>query len=263
MSEHPVHRLIDEAIARAHAADSDLPPLIGVGGAQGSGKTTLCRVYAEAHPRVAHFSLDDVCKTKAEREAMASALNPLCVTRGPPGTHDLDLADGVILALEDGEDTALPRFDKATDDRTPRDAWPLFIGQPEAILVDGWCMGALRESGASRAQPINALEAEEDADGVWRRLIENALVTDYASFFSQFDAIIYLQAPSFEIVRRWRGQQEEEMLGRAMTAEESFKLDRFIQHYERVTRSMLAGNLRADWIVRLDENRNVVSIEER
>ncbi len=42
---------------------------------------------------------------------------------------------------------------------------------------------------------------------------------------------------------------------RAMTAEESAALDRFIMHYERITRSMIAGKHRATVVVPLNEHR--------
>jgi D-glycerate 3-kinase len=110
--------------------------------------------------------------------------------------------------------------------------------------------------------PLNALEAREDSDGQWRALMQTALAGDYADFFAAFDSIIYLRAPSWQIVRQWRGEQEEETLGRPLTAEEDAALDRFVMHYERVTRAMLAGHHCARWIVHLDEARNVVDIEE-
>ena len=281
-----ISELMDKLIAQARAAHPAQAPLIGVGGAQGSGKTTLCRAYAAAHAKVAHFSLDDVYLTRAEREQRAlihaqlvidhgeqphsrlsrderadgmARTRPLLLTRGPPGTHDLTLAKGLIARLQTDRTTPLPRFDKRTDDRAPDFEWPVFEGPAGAILVDGWCMGALPPSDTP---PLNEIE-DDDVLGQWRALIRAELDGHYAVFFDTFDHIIYLQAPSFDVVRRWRGQQEEELLGRPMTVEEQAKLDRFIQHYERVTRSMLAGNLRADWIVRLDEDRNVIGIEER
>jgi D-glycerate 3-kinase len=259
-----IQTLIAGLIAEARARHPGRPALIGVGGAQGSGKSYQSRAYAAAHADVAHFSLDDVYLTRAEREALAREVHPLCITRGPPGTHDLDLADETIaaLALAAAEtQTPLPRFDKIRDDRARPTDRPVVTGRPGAILVDGWCFGAAAMDGAPA--PLNALEASEDADGEWRALTHAALAGDYADFFDAFDAIIYLRAPSWEIVRAWRGEQEVETLGRALNAEENATLDRFVMHYERVTRAMLAGHHRARWIVHLDEQRNVVRIEER
>jgi D-glycerate 3-kinase len=258
-----ISALLDQIISEARAANLDRPALIGIGGAQGSGKSYQCRVYAAARANVAHFSLDDVYLTRAEREALAREAHPLCVTRGPPGTHDLDLADRTIAALEQAGDdtrTSLPRFDKTRDDRASESAWPAFAGRPEAILFDGWCVGAAPSP--TNATPLNALEAE-DGDGRWRAFVAESLAGDYADFFAAFDALIYLRAPSWEIVRRWRGQQEEETLGRKLNAQENLALDRFVMHYERITRAMLAGHHSAGWVVHLDEERNVVRVEQR
>lgn len=256
--------LLAHLIHETRAANPERPALIGVGGAQGSGKSYQCRAYAAAHPRVAHFSLDDVYLTRDEREALAREIHPLCLTRGPPGTHDLDLADQTIARLEQAEAdtrTLLPRFDKVRDDRAAQSTWSAFRGQPDAILFDGWCLGAVSGKELGFDPSINALEREHDADGTWRCATDFYLATDYADFFAAFDALIYLRAPSWEIVRRWRGQQEEETLGRPLSAEENLALDHFVMHYERITRAMLAGHHSAGWIVHLDEERNVVRVE--
>jgi D-glycerate 3-kinase len=245
-------------IADARASHPDRPALIGVGGAQGSGKTTICSAFANAHDAVAHFSLDDIYLTRAERVTLAGLVNPLLLTRGPPGTHDLDLAQRTIESLAKPGATRLPRFDKARDDRAPETDWPIFDGPAEAILIDGWCMGAQT---SPPAPPMNGLECEP-AGSAWIAAVEARLARDYQPFFARFDAIVYLQAPSWDIVRQWRGQQEEALLGRVMTQSEARALDHFVQHYERVTRAMLAGHSSAQWLVRLDEARNVIGIEQ-
>ncbi len=277
MSLNAVPEIIYGFIERQRARNPERPALIGVAGAQGSGKTTAVQALAAANPRYAQFSLDDVYLTKAERVWRAdnvSSFDPyrdmdgnfqvahtprpeierLLLTRGPPGTHDLSLAKDVIARLMRGEPTKLPRFDKAADDRAPESTWPLFTGQAEAILFDGWCLGATPT--ALPAEPLNDVE-REDEDGIWRKETETQLRKIYAPFFMTFDAIVYLKPPNWEIVRGWRGQQEEQLLGRALTAEENAKLDRFLMFYERITRSMMAGGHVADVVVKLDEARRV------
>lgn len=268
MSVTTIPTLLYEITQRIRARAPHKPALIGVAGAQGSGKTTQCRAFAAEHAGVAHFSLDDVYFTKAEREALArAAANPIFATRGPPGTHDLGLASGLIARLRTDATTALPRFDKVRDDRAPEESWPTFHGPATAIIIDGWCLGALPPP---KGPPINTLE-HEDIDETWRGMtwkrwqasVRTHLEIGYARFFAAFDALIYLQAPNWEIVRRWRAEQEEENLGRALRREDETRLDRFLMHYERLTRSMLAGHHSARWIVHLDERRNVVRVEER
>lgn len=258
--------LLEAIVQEIRSARPTRPALVGIGGAQGSGKSFQCRAFAEAHaPRIAHFSLDDVYLTHAEREFLAKTRHPLFAARGPPGTHDLDLAKRAIADLNRATEetqSPLPRFDKKTDDRAPESDWPRFTGKPEAILIDGWCMGAVAPVGTP-SEPINGLEAEDDPHRIWRNHMLAPLATQYPIFFRAFDVIVYLQAPSFDIVRAWRTEQEAETLGRPLTLVEVADIERFIQHYERITRAMLAGQHRAQWIVHLDESRAVRSIERR
>jgi D-glycerate 3-kinase len=255
--------LLAHVAMQARACRPDRPALIGLGGAQGSGKSRQARAFVEQSGlRAAHFSLDDVYLSRAERLELAARVHPLLSTRGPPGTHDLLLAERNIESLrraDPGETVKLPRFDKRIDDRAAD--WASFAGKPQAILVDGWCMGA--HPLASFTAPVNALERDEDRGGAWRAFTRARLAHDYQDFFDRFDAFVYLQAPSFEIVHAWRLQQEEETLRRQLSQAERRALERFIEHYERITRSMLAGAHRANWIAHLDESRRVVSIERR
>jgi D-glycerate 3-kinase len=253
-----IQALLDQLIAQKRAAKPDRIPLIGVAGAQGSGKSYQCRRYVAAHPRVAHFSLDDVYFSKVERVELSQRVHPLFATRGPPGTHDLTLAERTFAALRTAgpsAQTPLPRFDKAADDRAPARVWPTFSGRPAAILFDGWCLGALPD--ALGETPLNALEAHEDAEGRWRAAVRANMSEPYAHFFSTFDAILYLKPPTWEIVKRWRTEQEAETLGRALTDADHLRLDRFLMHYERITKSMMAGAHRATHCVQLSENRLV------
>lgn len=258
--------LLARLIAETQARHPYRPPLIGVAGAQGSGKSTRCAAFAaRSGGGIAHFSLDDVYLTRAMRQHLIKTKHPLLGTRGPPGTHDLGLAEDVINALTAagaGAKTLLPSFDKMADDRAPMSAWPVFEGAPEAILVDGWCLGARPFEAHDYASPINQLEELDDMNGRWRRHTLGKLDTSYRDFFAAFDEIIFLQAPSFEIVRAWRGQQQEAMLGRAMQPAERSALDRFIAHYERITRAMIEGRHGASWVVRLDQNRSILGVEE-
>jgi len=236
------------------------PPLIAVVGAQGSGKTTLARAAAERFGAV-QISIDDVYLTRAEREAMARAVHPLFLTRGPPGTHDLGLLQRLISALSAAgpdDETLIPDFDKRGDDRRPAADWRAFRGRPSAILIDAWCLGATPEDAAALVDPVNALEAGDDRDGGWRRAVNGFVGGTYADFTVRFDAVLFLKAPSFDVVLDWRCQQEADLLGVApadLPPAERVRLAGFIQYFERITRHMLDGGVRADVIVQLDRNR--------
>lgn len=233
---------------------------VGVGGGQGVGKSTLGRLIAAAgqalDTRVATLGLDDFYLTKAERQELARAVHPLLATRGPPGTHAVAELRRALAALREPVEVRVPRFDKGADDRT---AWATLRGPADVVVVDGWCIGAPPAETADAtpiAAPINALEREHDGDGHWRRYTEQALRGEYAKLNADFDAIVFLQVPGLPAVRRWRLQQEAERpAAQRMTESEVF---RFVEHYERVTRRMLATLPNtADVVVELDDAHRV------
>jgi D-glycerate 3-kinase len=254
---------LDQAVAIARKRADTRVPVVGITGPQGSGKTTLVHAYAALQGRIAHFSLDDVYLGHSARKALAARLHPLFATRGPPGTHDVDLLNATLDALQAADPdsrTLIPAFDKIADDVLPRSRWPVFDGKPNLILVDGWCLGAATEDWQDLKQPINPIEAREDPKGVWRGCINDFLFTPYQQAFARLDGILYLRPPSYDVVLDWRCQQEEGLLGRALTTSDRTRIARFIQHFERITRQMMVGLRRADIEIQLDARRNVTEV---
>jgi D-glycerate 3-kinase len=258
----------DPLVADALAAARALPartPVFAISGLQGSGKSTLAaQIAARAETeglRVVVLSLDDLYLTRDQRRQLARDVHPLLATRGPPGTHDVALGCRVLEALRAGADVALPRFDKLADDRA-EDAWTQVEGRVDLVLFEGWCLGAVPEDEAALATALNALERDEDADRRWRRHCNEALRRDYPALWSRIDALWFLQPPGFEIVRTWRWQQEQAMVARdpARGGMDRAQLDRFIQHYERTSRHLLATlPATADRVIALDEARRPVA----
>ena len=257
--------LVGDALAAARALPARTP-VFAITGLQGSGKSTLAHqiaMQAEASGlRVAVLSLDDLYLTRAQRMRLAAEVHPLLATRGPPGTHDVALGCQVLDALRAGEDIALPRFDKLADDRLPTAGWPRMSERADLVLFEGWCLKAMPEDDIALSAPVNALERDEDRDGAWRRHCNDALRRDYPALWSRIDTLWFLQPPGFGIVRTWRWQQEQAMLARdpARTGMDRAQLDRFIQHYERTSRHLLATLPGiADTTIQLDEARQPVA----
>lgn len=238
--------------------------VLGLCGAQGSGKTTLARKVVAALDRegivATTISLDDIYLTRVERRDLARTVHPLLATRGVPGTHDVGLGLAVLDALARGERPALPRFDKAADDRAPIGAWPLAPAGCRVLVFEGWCVGARPQDAAKLAEPVNLLERTEDPDGRWRAYANACLAGPYQALFARLDALVLLAAPSFAVVEGWRLQQEAE-LGQGAAIMDGPAIARFVQFYERLTRHILSEMPgRADLVARLDESRAVIEV---
>lgn len=195
------------------------PIVVGIHGAQGTGKSTLTLFLREILLRhrnrsTANFSLDDIYLTRGERQDLAERVHPLFITRGVPGTHDVALGQQVLNRLRSAapEDaTPIPAFDKSRDDRVPRDQWPVFGGRAEVILLEGWCLDARPEKDSALAEPMNRLEENEDPDGIWRSYVNDQLKGEYRQFFDEIDFLVMLKAPSMECVLEWRRLQEQKL----------------------------------------------------
>jgi D-glycerate 3-kinase len=252
---------------RVAAIDRRRSPLVvGVTGLQGSGKSAaagaLALLLQDLGLRTAILSLDDLYLTKAERRRLAADVHPLLITRGVPGTHDVALGLAVIESLGRAGSTAVPRFDKGTDDRRAPADWDVVAGPVDVILFEGWCVGARPQPDAALAQPINELERTRDPDGVWRRYANAALAGSYQHLFGQIGFQVLLQAPSFDAVLGWRLEQEHKLREREGPAagQSDAEIAVFIQHYERLTRWMAAEMPeRADVVVGLGAAREAIT----
>ena len=252
----------------ATAAGKPAPLIVGLTGGQGSGKSTLASklpdVLAAQGLRAAVLSLDDLYLTKAERQRLAREAHPLLATRGVPGTHDVALGLEVLASLRAGRETLVPGFDKAADDRRPRDEWTRVLGPLGVIVFEGWCVGARPQPPQALAAPVNELERTRDPDGVWRRYANDALAGPYRGLFDPIGFQALLLAPGFDAILGWRTQQEHALIDRGGKGQSDEELAVFVQYYERLTRWM-ADEMpaRADVVVRLDEARKVTELTER
>jgi D-glycerate 3-kinase len=242
------------------------PLLVGVHGAQGTGKTTLCRVLelllVQKNWRALTLSLDDFYFSRARRRQLAKEVHPLLITRGVPGTHDIELLTQTLDRLVAVEPVSLPRFNKATDDCEPVSAWPRVGGELDIIFLEGWCVGCRAVAESVLELPVNALETEEDVDGSWRAYVNSCLAGEYTDLFQRLDALVMLKAPSMEQVLEWRCLQESKLAqrgegGGVMSRPE---IQRFVQHYERITRHALAEMPgRADYLLELGADHDIIA----
>ncbi len=271
-----VHRPVAQAIVTKRA-QAGRPIVVGLCGSQGSGKSTMSAflkaLLEEQGLRTAILSLDDLYLTLPEREELGRTVHPLLRTRGVPGTHDTGLGIALfdVLADRDGAEVSLPQFDKAEDTRAPGSTWPRVRAPVDVVLFEGWCVGAAPQSDEALVEPINALERDRDADGAWRRYVNERLKTDYAQLYARIDLLALLQAPSFEVVFGWRSLQEQKLAARVaregaagrkvMNAEE---IKVFLMHYQRLTEWILSEMPgRADIVMPMDAEHAILGVEFR
>lgn len=253
------------ALVEARLAEHAGLFVLGIAGAQGSGKSTLAKALAEnlcEQGLACHaISIDDFYLSPQDRQRLAAEVHPLLRVRGVPGTHDVALAIGVIDILRAGEGVLLPRFDKTSDAPFDKSLWTPVSPSLRVLIFEGWCVGANPQSEAGLHDPVNTLEAEEDHAGLWRTFVNCQLQGLYRDLFARLDALIFLAAPDFSVVKDWRLEQERNIAGQGDAVMDEEGIARFIQFYQRITEWMLKDlPLHADLVARLGKGRRVLSI---
>lgn len=228
------------------------PLVLGVNGSQGSGKSTLSALLVslldEVHGlNTISLSIDDFYLTRDERLKLSKEVHPLLATRGVPGTHDIGLMMSCIEKLCEGTGAvSVPRFNKAEDDRHKESAWSKIFAPVDVLILEGWCLGVPAQKPSSLEVATNSLEEKEDPNSIWRKYVNQCLENEYQTLHQRIDIWIMLKAPSFEHVYAWRLEQEEKLKARlerdGKTAQHTMtpeQIERFIQHYQRLTEQAL------------------------
>jgi len=222
--------------------------IIGLAGGQGAGKSTVTGILKFIFKKkyglnLCCFSIDDFYKTKAERRKMSKKIHPLFFTRGVPGTHDLGLINETIKKLKTKKfkTVLIPKFDKSIDDRLKKNKWQKIKNRPNIIIFEGWCVGARHQKDSELKNPLNPIEKKYDLNLVWRRTVNYYLKNQYKKLFNKLDKLIYLKAPDFNWIFRWRLHQEEKM---KLTSKDKKIMSKsevrnFIMYYERLTKHMM------------------------
>ena len=236
------------------------PAVIGISGAQGSGKSTLSaqltRHFSALGIRAATVSLDDYYVSGAQRALLASSVHPLLRQRGVPGTHHIHAAIQDAEAVLAGTPVALPRFDKALDE--PAAALPL--QQLDLLIVEGWCLGLKPQPEAELAQPCSEFEKQFDPDGLFRSFVNQQLGALYQSYWQMLRPLIWLKAPDWSQICLWRAQQEHELRAKTDKGMTTAELQHFMGSFERLSRqSFLQLNACADVQLQLNGQHQVIA----
>jgi len=238
--------------------------IIGLSGGQGAGKSTITGILKFILKRkygldLCVFSIDDFYKTKAERKKMSKKVHPLFLTRGVPGTHDINLINKTIKKLKKQKfrTVLIPKFDKSIDDRSKKHNWQKIKKPPHLVIFEGWCVGAKHQKNNELKKPINLIEKKHDPDLIWRKTVNNSLKNQYKKLFNKIDRLVYLKAPNFNNILKWRLLQEQKMKLTSKTKKTMSKsqIREFIMFYERITMHMMKNfSIISDLTVFLDKS---------
>ncbi len=222
--------------------------IIGLSGGQGAGKSTITGILKFILKKkygldLCVFSIDDFYKTKKERRNMSKRVHPLFLTRGVPGTHDLSLINKTIKQLKEKKFRSflIPKFDKSTDDRSKKRKWQKIKKPPHLVIFEGWCVGAKHQKNSALKKHLNSIERKYDQDLNWRKTINNNLKNQYKKIFNKLDKLVYLKAPNFNYIFKWRLLQEQKLklTSKSKKIMSKSQVKEFIMYYERITKNMM------------------------
>ena len=231
-------------------ASKKKPLIIGLAGGQGIGKTTITSIITIILKKyfklnVFKISIDDFYKTRKQRILLSKNKHPLLMTRGVPGTHDINIMLNFFrkIKVKKFKSLKLPKFNKAVDERYKQNLWYKIKSKPDVVIFEGWCVGAKSQNFRQLRKPINSLERIYDRTFKWRQYVNYQLETKYKKLFNQLDYLLFLKAKNFSLLRRWRLKQEKKLWLKSKNKKNlkimnKSEVKNFMDTYQRITQQM-------------------------
>ena len=248
------------------------PYFVGLAGGQGTGKTTvssLVKIILEKYFKLKVFkiSIDDFYKTRKERNSLSKRIHPMLMTRGVPGTHDINMMLSFFKKTKNKnfKKMILPSFNKAIDDRFSKKYWYKINQKPDVIIFEGWCVGAKAELNKTLKKPINSMEKINDKKLVWRKYVNLKLRNKYKELYSQLNCMVYLKAKNFNMLQKWRLKQERKLRLKTKKVSSHKIMSKknvinFMQTYQRITENMFKNTPKyASIVINLNSNHQIKS----
>ena len=253
-------------------ANKKKPYFVGLAGGQGTGKTTissLIRIILIKYFKLNVFriSIDDFYKTRKERISLSKRVHPMLLTRGVPGTHDINMMLNFFRKVKSKnfKRLKLPTFNKAIDDRFNKKKWYDLKNKPDVIIFEGWCVGARSENNNTLKKTINSMENTKDQKQIWRKYVNQQLKSKYKKLYSQLNCLIYLKAKNFSLLQKWRLKQERKLWLNSKRKSNSKIMSKsdvlnFMQTYQRITQNMFRNMPKySSIIINLNSNHQIKS----
>ena len=257
----------------AKKAKKNKPCIVGLSGGQGSGKTTISSIISIILRKyfklnVFTISIDDFYKTRKERFLLSKRIHPSLMTRGVPGTHDINMILDFFKIVKGKKfrSLKLPKFNKVTDDRYNKKSWYSLKKKPDIIIFEGWCVGAKAEKNNTLKKSVNSMEKLKDTKLTWRSYVNEQLKTKYKQLYDQLNCLLYIKSSNFTLLKKWRIKQETKLRIKNKRSNK-FKIMsdqeviNFMQTYQRVTQSMFKYVPKyASIILNLKSNHQIKSV---
>jgi D-glycerate 3-kinase len=228
-----IQKLLAEKIASCRQK-LGRPIIQGILGGQGTGKSTICNnlslLLQDMGYRTFSLSIDDLYKTYTERLQLREE-DPRLIWRGPPGTHDIELALAVLDQVSQQQSpVSLPRFDKSlhagAGDRTN----PEIVENVDILLFEGWFVGVrpIEPSVFDTAPP----PILTDADRIFARDMNNKL-RDYLPLWERLDSLFLLHPIDYRLSVEWRKQAERQMIASGKPGMTDQEVEEFVYYFWR------------------------------
>lgn len=242
----------------------------GILGGQGTGKTTLshilCLILKQLDYQTVTISIDDFYKTYKERQKLKK-IDPRFIWRGPPGTHDVELAINVLNQLKNhnkSNSILVPRFDKSLwngqGDRIELES----INYPDIVLFEGWFLGVRPMDKTEFDDAPLPIKTEED-----RQFAKdiNEQLKAYLPLWEKLDRLIILYPQNYYFSKQWRKEAEEKMRLLGKTGMNDQEVEQFVNYFWKALHPQLfitplAKNPRlVDLVITIDKNHRPQQID--
>ena len=260
------------AIQLSQEKSKQKSPLIqGILGGQGTGKTTLskvlCLIFKQLGYTTITISIDDFYKTYSERQKLQE-IDPRLIWRGPPGTHDLELAINILNQLKDPNDLShisLPRFDKSLwNGQGDRKEPEMINNKPDIVLFEGWFLGVqpINETKFNDAPlPIKTKEDRQFAKDI------NEKLKAYLPLWKKLDRLMILYPKDYHFSKQWRKEAEQKMILSGKTGMNYQEIEDFVNYFwqalhpELFITPLAENKSLVDLVITIDNNHNPQQVD--
>ena len=210
------------------------PFIQGILGGQGTGKTTTCAVLSLILSKLGYstlsLSIDDLYKTYHQRLELQKQ-DPRLIWRGPPGTHDVDIALNLFDKIRRYESPyEVPRFDKSLHGGAGDRTIPEILENIDIVLFEGWFVGFRPINPELLENPPHPIITDEDK--TFARDM-NRKLSDYLLLWERLDSLIVLYPVDYRLSVEWRKQAEQQMIEDGKSGMSDSEIEQFVNYFWR------------------------------